>query len=150
MGYFNDEFSNFARIKYGKGQLLLHTTPIAFSNFHLLREQNVEYAGRVFSHLVEGPIYWDNYSNVSLALARRMNDLAYYNPYKTFNDEGPLQYILSQPALAWTWYLGLTLALLYLLFRAKRKQRVIPVLEPNHNTSLEFISTIGRLVFFTE
>jgi hypothetical protein len=39
------------------------------------------------------------------------------------------------------------MALLYLIFRAKRRQRVIPVLEKNANTSLEFIGTIGRLFF---
>ena len=37
--------------------------------------------------------------------------------------------------------------MLYLIFRGKRKQRVIPILEKNKNTSLEFISTIGRLYF---
>jgi len=39
------------------------------------------------------------------------------------------------------------MALLYLIFRAKRRQRVIPVNEPVTNTSLEFIDTIGRLYF---
>ena len=39
------------------------------------------------------------------------------------------------------------MALLYMIFGARRRQRIIPVLEPNTNTSLEFISTIGRLYF---
>jgi hypothetical protein len=39
------------------------------------------------------------------------------------------------------------MGLLYLVFRAKRQQRVIPVLEPNRNTSLEFLNMIGRLYF---
>jgi hypothetical protein len=39
------------------------------------------------------------------------------------------------------------MAFLYLIFRAKRRQRIIPVREPNTNTSLEFIETIGRLYF---
>jgi len=66
---------------------------------------------------------------------------------KTGPREGPLDYILSQPPLAWAWYLLLSLGVLYLLFRAKRRQRMIPVLAQNRNTSLEFIATIGRLHF---
>ena len=41
----------------------------------------------------------------------------------------------------------LILGLLYLIFRAKRKQRIIPVIAPNTNSSMEFISTIGSLYF---
>ncbi len=37
--------------------------------------------------------------------------------------------------------------LLYVLFTAKRRQRIVAVLEPNTNSSLEFLKTIGRLYF---
>ncbi|MEK7253809.1 MAG: hypothetical protein AAB316_03635, partial [Bacteroidota bacterium] len=59
----------------------------------------------------------------------------------------PFQYILNQPPLAWAWYILLGLAVFYLAFRAKRRQRIIPVLEYNTNTSLEFIGAVGRLSF---
>jgi hypothetical protein len=144
LGYIEDFYPNFVRIPYGEGFFLFHSTPLAFTNFHLLDESGLAYAEGVFSHLPNGPIYWDNISSIDGLLARRLNNM---NTNKTFDKEGPLQYILSQPSLAWAWYLSLGLALFYLLFRAKRKQRVIPVLEPNSNTSLEFISTIGRLYF---
>jgi len=147
LGYAQDTLVNFISVRYGEGIFLLHTMPIAFANILLLEEEVVDYAGRVFTHLPEAPIYWDRSSRVSEAVARRA-----YFPNETsygrgLSDESPLQYILAQPSLAWAWYIALAMGLLYLLFRAKRQQRIIPVLESNTNTSLEFITTIGRLYF---
>ena len=36
---------------------------------------------------------------------------------------------------------------LFLLFEGKRRQRIIPVIEPPRNTSLEFIETVGKLYY---
>ena len=38
-------------------------------------------------------------------------------------------------------------AVLFILFMGKRKQRIIPVIEPVRNTTLDFVQTIGRLYF---
>ncbi len=37
--------------------------------------------------------------------------------------------------------------MLFILFNAKRRQRVIPVRTPNRNTSVEFVRTIGNLYY---
>lgn len=148
LGTMNDSLFNFARLAHGDGFFYFHTAPIAFSNIQLLEEPAVRYAERVFSHLVPGPIYWDEHSKVSEEVARQRNRSAGSPPpERRLDAQSPLQYVLQQPALTWAWYLLLALALLYLLFRAKRRQRIIPVLEENKNTSLEFLSTIGRLYF---
>ena len=63
------------------------------------------------------------------------------------DDQTPLQFILSQPSLKWAWFLLLGSVLLYTLFRARRRQRPIPVLEPNRNTSMQFLHTIGNLYY---
>ena len=146
LGTINDGYINFAKKKYGKGAFYLHTNPIAFTNIQLLDNQGLAYANKVFSHLSEGPLYWDKFSRVPESISRRRNQMA-YNDERRLPTEGPLSFILKQESLAWAWYLALVFGLLYLVFRAKRKQRIIPVLEGNTNTSLEFISTIGRLYF---
>jgi len=138
----NDTLINFMRAPYGEGTFYLHTTPIVFSNYHLLDSTNLAYANGAFSYLPPGKIYWDEYSKTLEAVGRQRN-----NSQRQLSAESPLQYILSQPALTWAWYLLLAMGLLFLLFRTKRRQRVIPVLQPNTNTSLEFVSTIGRLYF---
>lgn len=147
LGTVRDSFINFAKFDYGAGALYLHTTPIAFTNIQLLRRQSLEYAELVFSHLAEGPIYWDIYSGLSEQLAQELNNSNLPPSNRGLSDESPLQYVLSQPSLAWAWYLSLLLGLLYLIFRAKRRQRIIPVLEKNENTSLAFVQNIGRLYY---
>ncbi|MBK6839709.1 MAG: hypothetical protein IPG90_16740 [Bacteroidetes bacterium] len=56
-------------------------------------------------------------------------------------------YILSQDSLRWAWYLVLALTILYMIFFGKRRQRIIPILEPKKNTSLEYIRTVGQLYY---
>ncbi|MDX1941765.1 MAG: hypothetical protein SFU99_14490 [Saprospiraceae bacterium] len=143
LGDLNDTLTHFAKIAFGDGTFYFHTVPIAFTNYHLLDSNRLEYVHRVFSYLPEGKIYWDEHSKTFEALGRYRNNS--WN--RTLSKESPLQYILSQPPLTWAWYLLLVIGLLFLLFRTKRKQRIIPVLESNANTSLEFVSTIGRLYF---
>jgi len=151
LGEMNNELSNFARAAYGKGHFYLHTTPIAFSNLTLQEEQSLAYAGKIVSHLDGESVYYDTYSRVSEGVSRRRNEREnWMNNNRTFNTESELSYILSQPALRWAWYISLGLALLYLIFRAKRQQRIIPVTEKNRNTSLEFVGTIGQLYFQQE
>ncbi|MEO1259188.1 MAG: DUF4350 domain-containing protein [Bacteroidota bacterium] len=136
LGTINDTLVNFAKAKYGDGHFYLHTTPLAFTNFHIIKKDGRQYAEKALSHLNKSPVLWD-------ATTRSFE---FSGRNRSFN-KSPLKYILSQPPLAWGWYILLGMAVLYLIFRAKRRQRIIPVLEKNENTSLEFINTIGRLYF---
>lgn len=148
LGTIQDTLINFARVSFGSGYFYLHTNPIAFSNVQLLDQEGLAYTDRIFSHLPEeGTIYWDSHSRAPEWMGRRMNDRYNYDYERQFSSESPLQYILDHAALAWAWYLLLSLGVLYLLFRAKRRQKAIPVLDPNTNTSLAFLSAISRLYF---
>ncbi len=146
MGEANFQYVNFMKAHYKRGTFYFHTNPMAFTNLQLLKERPLEYAGLTFSHLHRGNTYWDTYSRTTELFGRRRN-FKISGDKQALPDEGPLDYILSQRSLAWAWYLLLGMTLLYLLFRAKRRQRVIPVLEPNTNTSLEFVSTVGYLYY---
>jgi hypothetical protein len=141
------EYANFVRIPYGKGIFYLHTTPIAFTNYHLIRPEAVAYAEKVFSHLNKGKIYWDSQARQSEAFGRRRNERARGMASAELGDKGPLQYILGQRELQWAWYALLFMGLLFIVFKAKRQQRIVPVLHPKTNTSLEFVSTLGALYF---
>ena len=144
LGYFttvtDSEHLNFVKIPYGKGNFYFHTSPLVFTNYFLLNERAIEYAGKSLSHLRPGDIIWDEYSRVP-----------HYKGEKGGRGEhgdSPLQFLLQQKSMRWAWFTMLFgVVLMYLLFRTKRKQRIIPLLEPNTNTSLEFVQTIGRLYF---
>ncbi len=147
LGYINDSSANFVRVQHGEGYFYFHTTPFVFSNYYVLEKRNRQYANKILAHLDEGTIYYDRQNNVPYA-PQRIDQVSNNNnsgPQMAFDNKTPLEYILSQRSLRWSWYLLLATALLYLLFRAKRKQRIIPVLEQNTNTSLEFVETIGML-----
>ncbi|MEO1051469.1 MAG: DUF4350 domain-containing protein [Bacteroidota bacterium] len=139
LGHFDEERPNFVKVDYGAGSFYFHTTPITFTNYYLIDQEKLDYAEKVVSYLPEGKIVWDEFSR----LPYEDND---FNSNRS-QSESPFKFILSEPSLRWAWYLIIALALLYLIFLAKRKQRVIPVLSPNTNSSIEFAETMGRLYY---
>jgi hypothetical protein len=135
LGQINPDKVNFARIKYGKGYLYLHTNPIVFTNYFLTKEDKTEYASNVFAHLNGQAVIWDEMSKSD------------YGEQQSNSETSPIAYILEQESLRYAWWLMLASAILYTLFAAKRKQRIIPVLEEKSNTSLEFLNMISALHF---
>lgn len=125
---------NFIRIAAGKGNLYLHCNPLVFTNYFLTQKEKLNYASGVFTHLRGNNMIWDEYSKIPM----RGNRNAY---------NSPLYYILQQPGLKYAWWLLLFTVVLYIFFAAKRRQRVIPVLEPKTNTSLEFVNLISTLYY---
>jgi hypothetical protein len=121
----------FVEKQIGKGRLLLHAQPFAFTNYHILYNHK-EYAEWVFSTIQPETktVIWDNY----------------HTPYSMSN-KSPLKIILANRALKSALYLSLFLLILYILIFSKRKQQIIPIVRPEKNLSLNFIDTIGRLYF---
>lgn len=133
LGYFKPDFVNFFKIPFGQGNLFVHTNPILFTNYFMVREKNTEYASAVFSHSNSKVILWDEYSKIPYYQKKR-------NPY--YN---PLYFVMQQPSLQYAWWVMLALTFLYILFTAKRRQRFIPVLEQKTNTSLSFLTLVASL-----
>jgi hypothetical protein len=132
LGYFKPAHVNFLKFKHGKGNLYLHSDPLVFTNFFMVQKEKAEYASSVFSHLHADHTIWDEYSKVPFFRDDNPND-------------SPLYYILQQPSLKYAWWIFLAGIFLYVFFAAKRKQRIIPVLEPKSNTSLEYVRLISSL-----
>jgi hypothetical protein len=126
---------NLVRINYkGGGALYLHFAPLAFSNFFLLHKNNKAYYDNVMSYLPSSAreVIWDQYF--------RYSD-------RNSGSFSALGYILNNRALRWAFWLLLLLFLLIYLFDSKRKQRIVPVIEPLRNSSVDFVKTIGRLYY---
>ncbi len=125
--------ANFVRFTYkGGGSLCLHFAPMALSNFFLLYKDNHIYYENVLSYLPSSvkEVKWDEYFR--------------YHKRKDFST---LRYILGIRSLRWALLLVLLLFLLIYLFESKRRQRLIPVIAPLRNSSLDFVKTIGRLYY---
>jgi len=126
----NQKHINFIKVPYLNGYFYLHTQPAAFTNFHLLKSDHYQYAEKVLSYIPKGDVFWYTKGQNS----------------ETISDS-PLRYILSQPALKWAWYLFLIGMLIFILFNVKRKQRIVPILKPLPNLTVDFTKTIGNLYY---
>jgi hypothetical protein len=63
-----------------------------------------------------------------------------------FDDESNiLKHVLARPPLATAWYLLLLGSVVFLIFGAKRRQRLIPLVQPRRNTTHEHLGNISRL-----
>lgn len=120
---------NFIRTKFGKGAFIINTTPQAFSNYYLLKN-NKNYASAALSYLDDKDLYYDNYKKSGRVVIN-----------------SPMRFVLNQEALKWAYYLVILGILIFVLFRAKREQRIIPVVTPLENSSVEFARTVGSLYF---
>ncbi len=117
-------------IKKGMGSILLNCTPMVFTNIHLLDNDNHEFVSTSLSYLPQKETYWTEFYHLG-----RMEVAT------------PLRFILTTEPLRWAYYLTLISILLFIIFEAKRKQRIIPVINPLTNTTLEFVGTIGTLYY---
>jgi hypothetical protein len=121
---------NFIKVKYGTGQFLLHTQPVAFTNYHMLKEDHYEYVQTILSYIPKG--------NFIQSLKGESDQ---------DKRESSMRFWNSQPALRWAWWLFIIGMLLFMLFNAKRKQRIVPIKKPLANTTVDFTKTIGNLYF---
>jgi hypothetical protein len=144
-----NKYTNGIAIKIGNGNLFIHAAPILFTNIELQNESAKNYNMKVLSMLRKGDIFWDNYNRTTKWKAKLNENWNGDSNNSSDNKvvKTPLQYILSTPALAWAWKSLLAMGIIFLLFSAKRRQRVIPILAKNTNTSLQFIQNIGRMYF---
>ncbi|MGZ5255110.1 MAG: hypothetical protein ACXWV4_12100, partial [Flavitalea sp.] len=143
LGFNSDNEPDFIRfdLKSG-GSIMIHFSPLAFSNFFLLHKKNSEYYDQVISYIPVdvNKIYWDDYYRY------------FENGKKKGSDEGKnifskLGVFLKDDILRWALYLTAILFALIYLFDSKRKQRVIPPVKQLSNASLDFVKTVGRLYF---
>lgn len=126
----NQKHINYIKVPYRNGYFYLHTQPVAFTNFNMLKADHYQYVESVLSYLPKGDVFWFTKGQNGESIS-----------------DSPLRYILSQPALKWAWYFFLLGMFIFIIFNAKRKQRIVPILKPLPNLTVEFTKTIGNLYY---
>ncbi|RMZ61175.1 hypothetical protein D1632_04215 [Chryseobacterium nematophagum] len=122
----NTDQVNFIKIQFGKGIIYVHSEPLFLTNYYLLKRGNTKYAQDIFSYLQNRETLWFVENN---------------RQESTFF----MRFILSKPALKYAWWIFLGGLILFIFFNAKRKQRVVPIIDPLKNTSVDFVKSIGNL-----
>lgn len=130
LGFNQNREPNFIVTDFGSGKIFIHSNPLLFTNYSVLDTSNNKYIFAALSHLPDQDVLWDeNYKADKMIIST------------------PLRFILSNSALRWSYYLAIITILLFMYFKGKRTQRLIPVVKPPENTTVKFIETISNLYY---
>lgn len=120
-------------VPYGKGEVIFVSSPLLFTNYGMLEGNTSVYIFRLMSYLADLPVYrTEAYVKTDAML------VAEQSPFREF---------IKRPPLRWALYLELLGVVLFMIFTARRRQRVIPIMSKPANRSLEFIQLIGTLYY---
>jgi hypothetical protein len=125
--------ANFLKFKIGKGSLYLNANPLMFSNYSLLQNMGGAYASITLSYVKNDKnLLWDEY-------------------YTQGRDqvESPMRVFLTNYALRWAFYIAFFSLVIFVLYELKRRQRIIPIIAPLNNTTVDFAKVVG-LVYFEQ
>ena len=131
LGKNNLNHIDFIRYSFGKGNLYLHANPLMFTNYSLLNQQGAMYAATALSYLKNDKnLIWDEYYTAGRD-----------------QEDTPMRVFLRNNALRGAYYIALFSLLLFIVYEAKRRQRIIPIIEPLKNTTVDFVNTVGQVYY---
>lgn len=118
-----------AAFPVGKGELILVSAPLLLTNYGAVSGDSHRLAAHLLDRMKHLPV---------IRTERYMQATA--QP-----EQSPLYVLLHEPPLRWAVYLAMLTILLFCIFTARRRQRVIPVISRPANGNLEFVRLIGTL-----
>jgi hypothetical protein len=124
-----DEHPIALSFKWGKGELILVSAPLLFTNYMTISGQGSLMQARLMDRLKQHPVI-------------RMES---YVSGTAQTESSQFYVFLQRPPLRWALYLTVLSLLLFCIFTARRRQRVIPVVQKPQNMNLEFVKLIGSL-----
>ncbi|GAA3613756.1 DUF4350 domain-containing protein [Flavivirga amylovorans] len=126
---------NFIQVPFGDGNIYLHLEPKAFTNYNILKEDRYKYVEGLISYLPENNVYFDSYTKIQTGYDGEVEK------------ESNLSWFLEQLSFRWAWYTALIFGLLFMIFNAKRRQRIIKIIKPLQNTTIAFVKTVSNLYY---
>jgi hypothetical protein len=122
---------NFVKCIMGKGNLYLNANPLMFSNFSMLNNTGAEYVSKALSVVKNDPnLIWDQYYTLGRS-----------------DDESVMRVFLRNLVLRWAFYISFFGLMVFVIYEAKRRQRIIPVIEPLQNSTVEFVNVVGQVYY---
>lgn len=122
-----------ARRRVGRGTLVVVSCPMIFTNYGVLDDKTLGFVFRIMNQVADRPVV----RTTTFQMTEEDMQL----------QQSPFRYFLEIQPLRWMLYLALFFLLLFFIFAARRRQRVIPVVEAPQNHTLEFAQLIGSLYY---
>lgn len=122
-----------ARRKFGRGELIVVTMPLMFTNYGMIEGETNEVVFRLLNEMTTRPIVRITDQQLDEANAQV--------------ESSPFRLVFKDNALWWPFYTSLALLVLFFVFTARRRQRAIPMVKPPVNHTLEFTRLIGTLFY---
>jgi len=116
--------------QWGSGTIILCGMPDMLTNVAMLDTAQRAVPIAILSTLPNKAIAWDEH----------------YKP-KHSSDMSVNQAIGTIPGLSLAYWILIVTGLVYIVMAGRRRQRPIPIVPPVRNTSVEFVSTVGRLYY---
>ncbi|TKC07600.1 DUF4350 domain-containing protein [Pedobacter frigoris] len=123
--------ANFLKYTFGRGALYILPNPQLLTNYSLLMPSGADYATKALSHLPSSEtLIWDE-----------------FNTKPDTGDTSVLRVIFRNEHLRWAYYLALIGLVIFVIFEMKRRQRIIPIVAPLSNSSVDFVKVVGQVYY---
>ncbi|AEA43259.1 hypothetical protein Fluta_1264 [Fluviicola taffensis DSM 16823] len=131
--------------KHAKGKVHLHCIPNLFENYQVIQPNGYAHAQVILNKIPKDkPVIF---------LTCGINKVDDYSIDSDEDDEGGaekedtslIQFILKNPILRLAFLLSIVLILVYVFFRAKRKEDILPGHTEKRNMSLAFVETLSSI-----
>lgn len=140
------EMSNYIKVKHGDGYLFFHTNPEMFYNYQLKRLPGFKYAEFTLNQLSsEQDVYLlelgrltDNYGN---------QDVDDDSGEDGKVDDSYFKLIFQNPTLLTALLLSILGIVLFIIFRSKRTEPIVPYIAKKKDMTLAFTETITSIYF---
>ena len=130
LGFYDQQhkYLNFIKIKFGKGEIYVHSFPVVLTNYFILQKDNYKYDESLLDLInTSGKIYWDTHYQIGAG------------------KQGIFRVLMEHPAFLWAYRLMFAGIIIFIIFQSKRRQKPIPVIKPITNETLSFTKTIAEM-----
>ena len=118
------------RYAIGEGSLILIANPLIFTNYGILSDSINPYIWKHLAYLKDKPLMRTEYYEAGSQGGKSQSEF---------------RVILRERAFKWAYYTIIVGVLVFMIFTAKRKQKIIPVIKPPVNKMLDFVRSIAGL-----
>ena len=126
--------------RYGKGRVVVCSMPLLFTNYGILEHDNYNLIMRIVSLGGKKPIV-----RTHIDTRNDFDGDGSGSGAPSLSSKSLISHILSDTALKTAFNLTLLGFIIFCIFSAKRKQRVVPVIKERTNGQIGFIKQIGSM-----